>query len=215
MKSPASLSQSFNAYCQETSLHGWRYVTSISSTSCEKWAWLILLLLSLSTAFVLVYRAVGDFLAHTVSTNMDSLSTSFDNLYFPAITVCNMNFIQRSVLEKYNIQNNDTLIDVFDRMLNVGSPENFTDEELQMFDDIDRMTNGSARLKMEGHPKCHNMFLKYNWKNEKVDFSSGDVTMHYGQTTDESVCCQIFPGMLPKEIICDLNAAITGCRPDG
>ena len=23
--------------------------------------------------------------------------------------------------------------------------------------------------------------------------------MHYGQTTDESVCCQIFPGMLPEE----------------
>ena len=23
--------------------------------------------------------------------------------------------------------------------------------------------------------------------------------MHYGQTTDESVCCQIFPGMLPNE----------------
>jgi hypothetical protein len=23
--------------------------------------------------------------------------------------------------------------------------------------------------------------------------------MHYGQTTDESVCCQIFPGMLPQE----------------
>ena len=48
------------------------------------------------TAFVLVYKAVGDFVSQTVSTNMDSLSTSFDNLYFPAITICNINFMQRS-----------------------------------------------------------------------------------------------------------------------
>ena len=35
---------------------------------------------------------------------MDSLSTSFDTIYFPAITICNMNFMQRSVLEKYDLQ---------------------------------------------------------------------------------------------------------------
>ena len=49
---------------------------------------------------------------------------------------------------------------------------------------------------MEGQPKCHNMFLQYHWKNKKVPFNDGKTTMHYGQTTDESVCCQIFPGML-------------------
>ena len=50
--------------------------------------------------------------------------------------VCNMNFMQRSVLQKYNVQHNDTLIEVFDRMINTGSKEDFTDEEIAMFDDI-------------------------------------------------------------------------------
>ena len=63
---------------------------------------------------------------------MDSLSTSFDNLYFPAITVCNINFMQRSVLEKYNLQNNETLIDIFDRMMNKGSDKPFTPDELEV-----------------------------------------------------------------------------------
>ena len=82
--------QSFASYCQETTLHGWKYVTSCSSTTCEKSAWLMLLLVSLTTASVLVYRAVGDFMAHTVSTNMESLSTTFNNIYFPVRqhTVC-------------------------------------------------------------------------------------------------------------------------------
>ena len=62
------------------------------------------------------------------------------------------------------------------------------------------MTNGSSRLKMEGQPKCHNMFLQYHWKNKKIPFNDGQTTMHYGQTTDESVCCQIFPGMLQVRI---------------
>ena len=52
-------------------------------------------------------------------------------------------------MEKYKIQNNDTLIDVFDRMINTGSKENFTEEELRMFADIERITNGSARLKVK------------------------------------------------------------------
>ncbi len=118
------------------------------------------------------------------------------------------------------MQHNDTLIDIFDRMVNTGSKVNFTEEEMQMFADIERMTNGSTRLKMEGQPKCHNMFLLYNWKNKDVPFNEGLTTMHYGQTTgnlisminniftlisalisipDESVCCQIFPGMLKEE----------------
>ena len=89
-----NIQRSFNLYCQETSLHGWKYVLQTSS-NIERAAWLLLLILSLSTASVLVYRAITDFLSHTVSTNMDSLSAMYDNIYFPAITVCNMNFMQR------------------------------------------------------------------------------------------------------------------------
>ena len=61
----------------------------------------------------------------------------------------------------------------------------------------------TSRLKMEGQPKCHNMFLQYHWKNKKVPFNDGKTTMHYGQTTDESVCCQIFPGMLKVRYVED------------
>ena len=43
------------------------------------------------------------------------------------------------------------------------------------------------------------MFLQYFWKNKEIPYQDGKMTMHYGQTTDESVCCQIFPGMLPEE----------------
>ena len=68
-----------------------------------------------------------------------------------------------------------------------------------MFQEIERTTNGSGKLKMEGHPKCHHMFLQYFWKNEEIRFQDTQYTMHYRQTTDESVCCQIFPGILPWE----------------
>ena len=67
----------------------------------------------------------------------------------------------------------------------------------------------TSRLKMEGQPKCHNMFLQYHWKNKKVPFNDGKTTMHYGQTTDESVCCQIFPGMLKVRSQCTVLYAMT------
>jgi hypothetical protein len=59
-------------------------------------------------------------------------------------------------------------MDVFDRMINSGSATNFTAEEMDMFDEIERTTNGSDKLKMEGHPKCHHMFLQYFWKKEEI-----------------------------------------------
>ena len=124
----------------------------------------------------------------------------FDNLYFPAITICNMNFMQRSVLEKYGLHNNETIIDVFDRMMNTGSVNNFTQEEIDMFKFINVKTNGTGQtLKMEGAPECNNMFMEYTWKNRGIDFEKGNEAMHYAQTTDASLCCQIFPGMLKSE----------------
>ena len=120
---------------------------------------------------------MNDFISQTVSTNMDSMSMSFDHLYFPAITVCNMNFMQRSVLEKYGIQNM-TVVDVFDRMMNTGSADNFTQEEIDIFKAIQKKTNETSQtLKMEGNHECHNMFLEYTWKNKEVPFEEGKVTM--------------------------------------
>ena len=98
-----SLLATFATYCRETTLHGWKYVSNSTGT-LERVIWLTLLIVFLTTASIFVFRASQDFASHTTSTNMDSLSTSFDNLYFPAITVCNMNFMQRSVLEKYDVQ---------------------------------------------------------------------------------------------------------------
>ena len=131
---------------------------------------------------------------------------SFDNMYFPAITICNMNFMQRSVLEKYGLHNNETIIDVFDRMMNTGSNDNFTQEEIEMFKFIDVKTNGTSQtLKIEGAPECNYMFLEYMWKNGVIDFENGRDSMHYAQTTDASLCCQIFPGMLQSENKNDIN----------
>jgi hypothetical protein len=37
------------------------------------------------------------------------------------------------------------------------------------------------------------------WKNGVIDFENGRDSMHYAQTTDASLCCQIFPGILQSE----------------
>ncbi len=49
---------------------------------------------------------------------------------FKAITICNMNSMQRSVLQKYGIEDSDAGIEVFDRMVNVGTESNVRDWRL-------------------------------------------------------------------------------------
>ena len=183
---------SFIGYCTETSLHGWKYISK--SNNYERFCWFSCLLCAVTTAFILVYRAIEDFSSQSVTTNMDSLSTKFDDIYFPAITVCNMNNLKKSVLMKHGIDHDRKLMNMFDKYTNIGMEVEFTPLEKVKYNNYSEKIFKSS-LKTKLTHKCHNMFLGYSWKNREKDHS----TMHYVQTTDESLCCQIFPGILPQE----------------
>ncbi|CAB4066396.1 ASICN [Lepeophtheirus salmonis] len=162
---------------------GWKDIALRDSGSVEKCIW----------------GAIKDFSSHTVTTNMDSLSTSFENIHFPAITICNMNNMKLSVLQKYNLGNNSKVLDIFDRYHNIGTKDNFTNEEWEAFESFKDKIQ-LEKLKTEGQHKCHSMFIQYSWKNNYLNFNADNgSSMHYAQNTDENLCCQIFPGMLPSE----------------
>jgi hypothetical protein len=83
------LSLRLRRFCSETSLHGWRYLPESNWVGATFFA-LVLAALN-ATALFFIYSNAAEYLRSTVSTTVDTSSGSLRDVYFPAVTVCNMN----------------------------------------------------------------------------------------------------------------------------
>jgi virulence-associated protein VagC len=80
---------SLREYCEQTSLHGWCYMTS--DRRLWKYAWTLVVLTSIGVASVFVYKASEEFTKATVVTTIHSTTEPLSEVFFPAVTVCNIN----------------------------------------------------------------------------------------------------------------------------
>ena len=87
-------------YCQQTSLHGWNYIANDK----KEWkiVWGLIVLASIAMASTFIYTATEDFLNSTVVTTIQSTTVPLSEVYFPAVTVCNINQVS-TVMLSYTI----------------------------------------------------------------------------------------------------------------
>ena len=81
-------------YCEHTSLHGWYYIAKDSKY--WKIVWTIIVLASIIVASLFIYKAAEDFTKSTVVTTIQSTTVPLSEVYFPAVTVCNINQVSNS-----------------------------------------------------------------------------------------------------------------------
>jgi hypothetical protein len=86
----------FPAYCEQTSLHGWFYLTA--ERRAWRYAWTLIVITSISVAAVFVFKAAEEFTKATVVTTIHSTTESLSEVFFPAVTVCNINQVGGTVL---------------------------------------------------------------------------------------------------------------------
>ena len=84
-------------YCEQTSLHGWYYISG-STRPAWKLIWMVIVMTSVGVAAVFIYKAAEDFTKSTVVTTIRSTSEPLSNVYFPAVTVCNINQVRTFLL---------------------------------------------------------------------------------------------------------------------
>ena len=87
-------------YCEHTSLHGWYYIAK--DKKYWKIVWTIIVLASIVVASLFIYKSAEDFTKSTVVTTIQSTTVPLSEVYFPAVTVCNINQV------RYKIQNRQT-----------------------------------------------------------------------------------------------------------
>ena len=79
------------AYCEQTSLHGWYYISVHGGKTAWRIVWAAIVLTSIGVASVFIFKAAEDFTKSTVVTTIHSTTEPLSEVYFPAVTVCNIN----------------------------------------------------------------------------------------------------------------------------
>lgn len=82
--------QEFSTYCQQTSLHGWAYLTE-SNHKYWRLAWALITITSIIGAVLLVLTEIHEFQHATIITTIGSLNVPLTEVYFPAVTICQIN----------------------------------------------------------------------------------------------------------------------------
>ncbi|TRY72690.1 hypothetical protein TCAL_05397 [Tigriopus californicus] len=103
-----------------TSLHGWFYMTS-TDRKIWRFLWTMIVLTSIGVASVFVYKATEDFSEATVVTTIHSTTVPLSEVYFPAVTVCNINQVRKSFFNDLDIDNNVSVVDLLYEQFYTGS----------------------------------------------------------------------------------------------
>ena len=79
-------------YCEQTSLHGWFYI--VADRRGWRYIWSVIVLASIGVASLFIYKAAEEFTKSTVVTTIHSTTEPLSEVYFPAVTVCNINQVK-------------------------------------------------------------------------------------------------------------------------
>ena len=95
-------SKRFHKFCSHTTLHGWSYLAAGSDdgpSNLRAALWWTVLLALYTAAGLLVINNTQAFLDSTIQTTITSRSASLKDVYFPSVTVCNINQFETSFME--------------------------------------------------------------------------------------------------------------------
>nr|XP_018912386.1 PREDICTED: pickpocket protein 28-like [Bemisia tabaci] len=87
-------------YTQNSSLHGLRYMGSTDLHFTERLFWIVSFLLAVITAAYFITNLVTKWNEMPVIVSLSPTSTPLTSIPFPAVTVCNMNNVRKSVAEE-------------------------------------------------------------------------------------------------------------------
>lgn len=87
-----------NNFCKVTSLHGYIHTINKEYHAFERWLWIVLSGFALITSIVLLWISWNWTAETPTTTVIESTNYPTYNLPFPAVTVCNMNKISKTVV---------------------------------------------------------------------------------------------------------------------
>ncbi len=89
----------FGQFCDLTSLHGWKFfpVSNFKNTHVAFWS--LIMCGSILGASYIITNHIQEFFSSSVAYNLESPTVPLDEVYFPSVTICNMNALRKSFIQ--------------------------------------------------------------------------------------------------------------------
>ena len=133
-------------YFEQTSLHGWQYLSS------EKWYikkiyWWIICLSSIALSALLLISNLNQYVNSSTVTSIDSKTAPLDDITFPGLTICNVNQVTSSFFWSVGIDESDSFEKkaIFNEFL-AGKKEEKSDDEYEQLVLNETKTKMSEKL---------------------------------------------------------------------
>ncbi|TRY76559.1 hypothetical protein TCAL_05309 [Tigriopus californicus] len=101
----------FDHFCETTSLHGWKFLgQSQPSRKLLRFGWMGVVLGSIGVSIFFLSNSMMDFKSSTVQTTQDTSRGSLQKVFFPSVTLCNINQGRSSLFREVGLSQNETLL---------------------------------------------------------------------------------------------------------
>lgn len=191
----------FRTFCDETTLHGWRYIGLQNSfCHCHVFIWFVVVGAMSGLGIGFVISNTEEYINSGLQTNIETTTASLQDVYFPAITVCNINQVEASFLRQIDIGRNLSQMNaLYDEYITGHAQQHLEPEAdamlqtIQWLKTVDLKRNTSITDFTRQY--CENLFVQVEydgtgmyWREMKLK-SVGPFL--YG--TDYGACCYFCP----------------------
>ncbi|XP_059489263.1 pickpocket protein 28-like [Neocloeon triangulifer] len=94
----------FREYCHHSSLHGLKYLTDERRHPVDKLYWLVAFISGLSLSYFFIVAIWSKWEENPIIVSLDTTAAIINDIPFPAVTICNMNKMKRSAVEKLTLR---------------------------------------------------------------------------------------------------------------
>lgn len=87
-------------YFQETTLHGFRYITDPKSSKLKSFFWACICAISTCLCFILIRSQFVSYYSNRITTTIATTAFPIWEVPFPAVTICSFNTVYKDATEE-------------------------------------------------------------------------------------------------------------------
>ncbi|KOC69152.1 Sodium channel protein Nach [Habropoda laboriosa] len=184
-----TVKRSFRVYCENTGLHGFRYIVT-SKTTFDKTIWFTICLSALVFCVMLMLRLWHYFSNNPTVTIIDT-SNPIRELHFPGITICNNNKVFKphadKIAEKLLINGFDSDMSnkLFSSLMKLIRPDKIEIDNATASLALDILGYSVDRLMLELMQPCNLLLVRCSWLGKLYDCNKIFKTVK----SNEGFCC--------------------------
>uniref|UniRef100_A0A182UKS5 Pickpocket n=1 Tax=Anopheles melas TaxID=34690 RepID=A0A182UKS5_9DIPT len=95
-----SFTENLREYCLNTTIHGLKYIGTVSLTLCERAYFFLTFLVVTACSIYFISNVYIKWQSSPIIIGLNPIATHIRNIPFPAVTICNMNQLRREAAER-------------------------------------------------------------------------------------------------------------------